>query len=333
MKILVTGGGGFLGRHIVDRLLARGDAVTVLGRRDYPDLAARGVTCSQGDIADSAAVKTAAAGVDAVMHVASLAGIWGAYQTYYNTNVVGSENVLYAAKENGIDRIVYTSTPSVVHGGDGIDGGDESLPYPDHYLTPYAETKSIAEQLLLRANGPDLAVTAIRPHLIFGPGDTQLIPKLLDRAKTGKLKQIGDGKNLIGVSYVENVADAHILALDHLQPEKGSAGQAYFINEPEPVNCWRFINSLVRRAGMKEVARRVPFGLAYNAGWLCEKIWALLGRQDDPPVTRFLATQLATSHWFKTDKARQQLGWQSKHSLDEGVEKMLASMGYSKGKE
>lgn len=327
MKILVTGGGGFLGRHIVDRLLARGDAVTVLGRRDYPDLVARGVTCINGDIADYAAVKTVATGVDAIMHVASLAGIWGAYKTYYNTNVVGSENVLKAAKELGVAKVVYTSTPSVVHGGDGIDGGDESLPYPDHYLTPYAETKSIAEQLLLGANSPDLAVTAIRPHLIFGPGDTQLIPKLLARAKTGKLKQIGDGTNLIGVSYVENVADAHILALDNVD----SAGQVYFINEPKPVNCWQFINSLVRGAGLKEVTRRVPFGLAYNAGWLCEKIWAILGRQDDPPVTRFLATQLATSHWFKTDKAQQQLGWRPKYSLEEGVAKMLASMGYSKG--
>ncbi len=324
MKILVTGGGGFLGRHIVDRLLARGDQVTVLGRRDYPDLATRGVTCCQGDIADYAAVKTAATGANAIMHVASLAGIWGAYKTYYDTNVIGSENVLKAASELGIAKIVYTSTPSVVHGGDGIDGGDESLPYPDHYLTPYAETKSIAEQLLLRANSPDLAITAIRPHLIFGPGDTQLIPKLLARAKTGKLKQIGDGTNRISVSYVENVADAHILALDNPR----SAGQVYFINEPEPVNCWQFINSLARGAGLKEITRKVPFSLAYNAGWLCEKIWALLGKQDDPPVTRFLATQLATNHWFKTDKAQKELGWQPNLSLGEGVKKMLASMGY-----
>lgn len=326
MRVLVTGGGGFLGSHIVDLLLKRGDEVAVFGRRDYPELAAREVRCFRGDLADAGAVRLAVDGSDAVVHAASLAGIWGDRRVYYRTNVTGAKNVLDAARAHGVERLLYTSTPSVVHGGDGIEGGDESLPYPDHFLTPYAETKAIAEKTLLAANGPDLAVAAIRPHLIFGPGDTQLIPKLLARAKSGRLKRVGDGTNRISVSYVENVADAHLLALDQLGPGGKAAGQVYFVNQPEPVNCWDFINSLVVGAGIPAIRKSVPFGLAYRAGWLCEKAWALMGRKDDPPVTRFLAAQLATSHWFKTDKAQRELDWRPRFTLEEGVRRLLDSI-------
>ena len=326
MKVLVTGGGGFLGSHIVSALLARGHEPIAFGRREYPALAARGVRCVRGDLADAEAVKAAVRGCDAVVHSAAIPGIWGKYDTYYRANVLGTQNVVDAVRAHGVGRLLYTSTPSVVHGGDGIDGGDESLPYPDHYLTPYAETKARAEKLVLAAHSPELAVAAIRPHLIFGPGDTQLIPKLLARARTGKLKRIGDGTNRISVSYVENVADAHVLALEHLRRGGSAAGQVYFVNEPEPVNCWDFINSLIRGAGVPEVTKSIPFSLAYKAGWVCEKLYALFGRQEDPPVTRFLATQLATSHWFRTEKAQRDLGWRPRVSLEEGIRRMLESM-------
>ncbi|MCC8165984.1 MAG: NAD-dependent epimerase/dehydratase family protein, partial [Planctomycetes bacterium] len=145
---------------------------------------------------------------------------------------------------------------------------------------------------------PDLTTAAIRPHLIFGPGDTQLIPKLLARAKAGTLRIIGDGRNRISVSYVLNVADAHLLAYDRLAPDSPVAGQAYFINEPEPVNCWDFINRIVTGAGLPRITKSVPAGVAYAAGWLCEMAGKLTRRRDDPRLTRFLVTQLSTDHWF-----------------------------------
>lgn len=324
--ILVTGGGGFLGRHIVEKLLARGKSVRVLGRRDYPDLTARGVDCRKCDLADGEAVRRTASGCTGIIHTAAIPGVWGDYEIYRQANLVGTQNVIDAAVAAGVTRLVYTSTPSVVHGGDGIAGGDESLPYPERYLTPYADTKAKAEQLVLAANSPDLSTAAIRPHLIFGPGDTQLIPKLLARARTGQLRRIGDGKNLISVSYVENVADAHLKALDKLHPGSPVAGQAYFINEPEPVNCWDFINRIVTGMGLPKITKSVPYRLAYAAGWAMEAAGKITGRKEDPRVTRFLAAQLATNHWFRVDKAMRELDWSPSVSLDVGVDKMLADM-------
>ncbi len=324
--ILVTGGGGFLGRHIVDKLLQRGEGVRVFGRRDYPDLARRGVECRRGDIADPDDVRSAAQGCSAILHTAALPGVWGTYDLYRRANYVGTGNVLDAARSLGIGKVVYTSTPSVVHGGRGIAGGDETLPYPDRYLTHYAATKAAAEQLVLAANSPALATAAIRPHLIFGPGDTQLIPKLLARAKAGQLRVIGDGRNRISVSYVENVADAHLAALDRLAPGSPVAGQVYFVNEPEPVVCWDFINRIVVGAGLPRVTASVPAGLAYAGGWLCEMLGVLTARREDPRLTRFLVSQLSTDHWFRVDKARRELGWEPRVSLDDGLARMLADI-------
>ncbi len=321
--VLVTGGGGFLGSHIVRKLLARGDAVRVLGRRDYPALAALGADCRRGDVADPEVAGRAVAGCRAVVHTAAIPGVWGDYQIYYRANYLGTKNIVDAALANGVSRLVYTSTPSVVHGGRDIEGGDESLPYPDQYLTPYAATKAMAEKLVLGQDRARLAAAAIRPHLMFGPGDTQLIPKILARAKTGRLRRVGDGRNLVSVGYVENVADAHILALDRLSPDSPALGQAYFVNEPEPVNCWDFIDRIVTGAGCRPAGKGVPYPVAYAAGWLCEKAFSLLGRKEDPPLTRFLADQLATSHWFRVDKARRDLGWEPKVALWDGVGKTL----------
>lgn len=327
--ILVTGGGGFLGRHIVRLLARRGDGVRVLGRRAYPDLAAAGIDCVRGDAADADVVRTAAAGCAAIIHTAAIPGVWGGYSLYHRANVVGTENVIAAAKAHGISRLLYTSTPSVVHGGEGISGGDESLPYPETYLTHYAATKALAEKLVLGANSPALATAAIRPHLMFGEGDTQLIPKLLARARAGQLRIIGDGTNRVSVSYAPNVADAHLAALDKLYPGSLVAGQAYFVNEPEPVNCWDFINRIVTGAGLPAVTRRVPAAVAYAAGWLCEKWGGLVRQKTDPRLTRFLVTQLSTDHWFRTDKARRDFGWEPRVGLDEGITRMQASFAAS----
>lgn len=324
--ILVTGGGGFLGRHIVARLRERGERVRVLGRRDYPDLALLGVECLRGDVADQEIVRRAAAGCRAIFHTAAIPGVWGPYRMYHQANFIGSRNVVEAATAAGVRTLVYTSTPSVVYGRRAIDGGDESLPYPDEYLTAYAATKALAERLVLGANSDRLRTLAIRPHLLFGPGDTQLIPKLIERARAGKLMRVGDGRNLISVSYVGNVADAHLAALDTLEAGSGAAGRAYFVNEPEPVNCWDFINRILRGVGLPEIRRGVPFAAAYGAGWLLEKTYGLLRLPGEPRITRFLATQLATSHWFVVDRARRELGWNPRVGFDEAVELMLADM-------
>jgi nucleoside-diphosphate-sugar epimerase len=315
----VTGGGGFLGRHIVRKLRERGFSVRVAGRRAYPDLAAGGVECVRADVADAEAVRNACAGVAAVFHVASRSGIWGPRSVYHRDNVLGAENILAACRHNGVRRLVYTSTPSVVYGDGPIEGGDESLPYPRRYLTPYAATKAEAEQMILAANGDGFRTCALRPHLVWGPGNDQLIQKLIWRARNGRLAQVGDGKNRISVSYVENVADAHVAALDALANGTGAAGKAYFVNDTEPVLCWEFIRRILECAGAPYPKRRVPLWLAYGFGAVCEAAGRLTGRKADPVMTRFLAMQFATSHWFRTDAARRDLGWSPAVSLDEGL--------------
>lgn len=325
MKALVTGGGGFLGRHIVSRLRARGDAVRVLGRRDYPDLAAAGVECVRGDVADAAAVAAACAGVDAAFHVASLAGVWGKRENYFNANVAGTKNLLQACAAQGVGRLVYTSTPSVVYGREPICGGDESLPYPEKYLTHYAATKAEAERLVLAADRAGLRTCALRPHLIWGPGDTNLVPRIADRARSGRLARIGRGDNLISVTYVENAAEAHLAACDRLRPGSPVCGQAYFINEKEPVNCWEFIGSILATLGLPPARRAVGARAAYAAGAACEAVYALLGREAEPPLTRFVALQLSTSHWFKIDRAERELGWTPAVTVAEGLRRMAAA--------
>ncbi|MDR3210351.1 MAG: NAD-dependent epimerase/dehydratase family protein [Planctomycetota bacterium] len=324
-SVLVTGGGGFIGRHIVMKLLAKGYPVTVLGRRHYPDLASQGVRCLLGDLQDGMAVKQAADGCQAIIHTAGLAGLGLRPQPFYLANVLGTRHVLQAARELGISRLVYTSTPSVVYDAAGIEGGDESLPYSRAFLSPYAASKAEAEQMVIASNSPTLLTSAIRPHLVFGPGDNHLIPGIFERAKTGRLRQIGNGSNLVSVSYVEDVAESHLLALESLGGNRKAAGQVYFINQPEPVNCWDFINSLLIKEGLPRVSRHLAYSLALPAGWLVENTYRLLGRRTDPPLTRFLVSQLATSHWFKTSKAERDLGWRPRVGLAAGLERLFAA--------
>src|SRR5438105_1104494 len=218
MRALVTGGGGFLGGAIVRLLRDRGDDVRSFSRQCYPALDGLDVEQIQGDVADAAAVDRAVAGCDVVFHVAAKAGVWGPTDEYYRANVVGTENVITACRKHGVRRLVFTSSPSVVTTGHDIAGGDESLPYPKHYLADYPRTKAAAERLVLAANGPNLATVALRPHIIWGPGDNHLIPRLIEGARAGKLRQVGDGTNRTDVTYVENAATAHLLAAERLRP-------------------------------------------------------------------------------------------------------------------
>ena len=309
MKILVTGGGGFVGSYVIERLLARGYSVRSIGRTAQPHLEAQGVEVVCGDLTDAAVVLSACEGVDAVFHVAARAGVWGSWESYYQPNVVGTRNVVAACREQGVGRLVYTSTPSVVFNGDPISGGDESLPYGKNWLCHYAHTKAIAEKEALAANSGTLRVVALRPHLIFGPGDPHLLPRVIDSVKAGRLKIVGDGASRVDVSYVGNVADAHIDAFDALESGKG-AGRAYFISQGESVELWPWVNSILEGLGHAPLTKRIPLPVAYGVGALCEGVWKVLGRRNDPPITRFVAVELAKDHYFDISAARRDLGYE-----------------------
>lgn len=318
MKILVTGGGGFVGGYIVERLLARGYAVRSIGRSPQPELVAKGVEVVCGDLTDATAVSAACEGVGAVFHVAARAGVWGSWESFYGPNVIGTRNVLSACRKWQVKRLVYTSTPSVVFNGDSIRGGDESLPYGKNWLCHYAETKALAEQEALAANSEKLQVVALRPHLIFGPGDPHLLPRVVESVKAGRLRIVGDGSAKVDVSYVGNVADAHLDAFDALERGKG-AGQAYFISQGEPVDLWSWLNSILEGLGQPPLTQKIPRPLAYGIGALCEGVWKVLRRRTDPPITRFVAVELAKDHYFDIRKAQHVLGYQPRVPMNEAL--------------
>jgi len=318
MKILVTGGGGFVGGYIVERLLARGYAVRSIGRSPQPELVAKGVEVVCGDLTDATAVSAACEGVDAVFHVAARAGVWGSWESFYGPNVIGTRNVLSACRKWQVKRLVYTSTPSVVFNGDSIRGGDESLPYGKNWLCHYAETKALAEQEALAANSEKLQVVALRPHLIFGPGDPHLLPRVVGSVKAGRLRIVGDGSAKVDVSYVGNVADAHLDAFDALERGKG-AGQAYFISQGEPVDLWPWLNSILEGLGQPPLTQKIPLPLAYGIGALCEGVWKVLRRRTDPPITRFVAVELAKDHYFDIRKAQHVLGYRPRVPMNEAL--------------
>lgn len=322
MEVLVTGGGGFLGQAIIRRLIARGDHVRSLQRSDVPELAACGVQLIQGDISDAAVVRQAVANCEAVLHVAAKAGVWGPYEDYHRANVTGTENVIKACQAEGVHRLVYTSSPSVVFHGQDEEGVDESIPYPQRYLTSYPRTKAAAEQMVKSANGSQLATTSLRPHLIWGPGDNHLIPRLVQRARSGKLRRVGNGKNLVDATYIDNAADAHILALDVLQPGSPNAGKAYFIANGEPMPLWNLIDRLLACAGLPPLRNSISAAAAYSIGALLELAYTATGRRDEPPMTRFVARQLSTSHWFCLDAARRDFGYVPKVSVEEGLQRL-----------
>lgn len=323
MKALVTGGGGFLGGAIVRQLISRGDRVTSLSRRRYPALDALGVEQHEADIADPQAVLCAAAGCDCVFHVAAKAGIAGRYRSYYRTNVTGTANVLAACRAQGVRRLVYTSSPSVVFDGRDMEGVDESVPYPHHYEAAYPQTKAIAEQMVRAANSLELATVCLRPHLIWGPGDNHLLPRLIARARAGRLRRIGKANKLIDSVYIDNAAIAHVLAAARLRPESPVAGKVYFITNGEPLPLWGLVERILATAGLGPVTRSVPFVLAYAAGWVLEKLYALRSGEHEPPMTRFLAHELTAAHWFDISAARRDLGYEPTVPIEEGLRRLL----------
>ncbi|MBC8160362.1 MAG: NAD-dependent epimerase/dehydratase family protein [Roseiflexaceae bacterium] len=326
MRALVTGGNGFIGRYIVEQLLARGDEVRVVGRGEYPKLRALGVECVRADLAAEAPLGAALTGCDVVFHVAAKAGVWGPWLDYYRNNVSATQHILRQAVRAGVPKFVFTSSPSVVFGAESVEGADESRPYPSRYLAPYPHTKALAEQWVLRQR--DILTTAIRPPLVWGPRDTNILPRIVARAKAGRLRQIGDGTNLVDVTYVENAADAHLAAADRLHAGSPLQGRAYFIGQEEPVQLWTFINTLLRLVGVREVPTKpaIPYALAHQAAALIEDGYRLTRQREEPPFTRLLVAQLANARYFDLSAARRDLGYGPRISTAEGLQRTAAAL-------
>jgi nucleoside-diphosphate-sugar epimerase len=324
MKALVTGGGGFLGGAIVRRLLDQGWSVRTLQRGHYAQLEALGVEQIRGDISDAEVVGTAVEGVELVFHVAAKVEPWGPYPPFYRTNVVGTENVLAAMRRHGAPKLVYTSTPSVIHSGGDLVGVDESAPYPDTFEAAYPHTKALAEMAVLAANDGEFATIALRPRLIWGPGDTNLVPQLVERARAGKLRFVGDGSNLVDTVYIDNAVDAHMLAAEHLVPGAVCAGKAYFISNGEPWPMKKVINSILDAAGLPPEERSVPLRTAMVAGAVFEALFKILPSEKGPRMNRFMARNMATAHWFDITAARRDLGYEPRVSMEEGLVRLKA---------
>lgn len=325
MIALVTGGGGFLGGAIVRQLVARGDTVRSLSRADYPWLKALGVTTIASDL--NADLTSAVEGCDVVYHVAAKAGIWGDYREYHQINTLGTQNVILACQRAGVPRLVYTSSPSVVHSGGDMENIDESAAYPAHFEAPYPATKAEAERSVLAANCGSLATVALRPHLIWGPGDNHLVPRIIARARSGRLRRIGNRVCLVDSTYIDNAADAHRIACDRLTPNSPIGGKAYFIANGEPLPLWDLIDKILATAGLPPITKSVPRQLASLAAIACEGLYTLMGRREEPPMTRFLVNQLSTAHWFNLSAARRDLGYDPQVSIEEGLKRLAASFG------
>lgn len=324
MKILVTGGSGFLGQALCVALKNRGYEVTSYQRTFYPALEKMRVQQILGDLADRQAVINACAGHDAIFHNAAKAGAWGSYKSYYDANVVGTDNVLAACREHGIKKLVYTSTPSVTHAGrTPVEGGNEiNTAYGKNFKAPYPATKTIAEKNVLASNSSTLATVALRPRLIWGPGDTQLLPRLVDRAKAGRLKFIAGGFNKMDTTYIDNVVYAHLQAFDHLDIGANCAGNAYFISNGEPKPVRDTVNALLKAANAPQVSGSIPYGVAYAVGALLEAAWHVLPLKGEPPMTRFLAEQLSTPHWYDISAAKRDFNYVPQVSTEEGLRRL-----------
>lgn len=319
MHVLVTGGGGFLGSSICRQLGASGHKVTAFQRTPATHLADSGVTSIEGDVRDRDAVAAALEGCDAVIHCAARAGIWGEAEPYQSTNVEGTANVLEACRQLGVGCLVYTSSPSVVMDGRDIEGGDESLPLVTQPLTAYQASKIQAEAMVREANGPGLRTVVLRPHMMWGPGDPHLLPRLIDRAVNDRLFLPAPGKKA-DLVFVENAARGHIQALQELATSGRCAGNVYFVTNNEPQEQGTFILRLLETAGVRARIRRIPPRLAKLVGTVMEHAFKLLRIDREPLLVRFTAAQLCASHWFDCSAARRDFGYVAPISVEQGLE-------------
>ena len=326
-RILVTGGGGFLGRAIVEQLLERGEQVSTIARSDYPEIRELGATTFQGDLGERAALDEAFANQDVVIHTAAKAGVWGDRADFVRSNVTATENVIDACRSHGVRKLVFTSSPSVTFdGGDAKNAGND-VPYPDEFLAHYPETKAKAEQLVLAANGPDLLTTSLRPHLIWGPRDPHLVPRVVASAKEGKLKIVGDGQNVVDITYVDNAAVAHLQALDALTShEAAPAGTPYFISDDAPVVLWDWINGVLGELGIAPVQKKVSPKMAFFAGSVLESAFSTFGLSGEPRMTRFVAQQLGTSHYYDMGPAKRDFSYKPLVDPTVGMQRLMQDL-------
>jgi nucleoside-diphosphate-sugar epimerase len=334
--VLVTGGTGFLGRRLVERLLAEGRRVAILGRTPAPDLEQRGVRFIRASLDDATAVAAACAGVETVFHTAAKVGVFGRTEDFFRTNVLGTRALLAGCRAHGVARLVHTSTPSVVYNGRALAGADESLPLTTRCPSPYPLTKALAEREVLAANSPALRTIALRPHLVWGVGDPHLVPRVLARARAGRLRIVGDGANRVDMVHVDNAVDAHLLAeraLAECHPMGDTSvtrrrvdGRAFFITNGEPVALWAWINQLLVALGEPPVTKKLSLPAAHAAGAACELLWRLLPLRGEPPMTRFIAAELAKDHWFDLTAARRDLGYVPRVTMAAGTAALVAHL-------
>ncbi|WP_054690328.1 NAD-dependent epimerase/dehydratase family protein [Desulfosarcina cetonica] len=326
-NILVTGGGGFLGSAIIRQLVAQGHRVTSFSRRSHPHLDALGVRQLRGDIVNAGAVKDAVREKDAVFHVAAKAGVWGPADAYYPVNVTGTRHVITACRSCRVPMLIYTSSPSVVFNGKDMAGIDESVPYPTRYHAHYPRTKAMAEQLVRAAADDQLRTITLRPHLIWGPGDNHLAPRII--ARSHRLRQVGDGRNRVDTIYIDNAAHAHLLAMEALQHHPELSGRVYFISDDAPIALWEMVNRILAAGGKGPVTRTLSPAMAYAIGTLLEGTYHLFGIRHEPIMTRFVARELATAHWFDISAAKRDLGYTAGISIDTGMQRLKAWLAES----
>ncbi len=321
--VFVTGAGGFLGLVICQRLIAAGINVTGFARSSYPELEQLGVSMIKGDLADENSVVSAMKNCDMVFHVASKAGVWGSKVSYFEPNVKGTENVIAGCRQHGIKYLIYTSTPSVTFNGEDENGIDESAPYAAQFMNHYGHSKAIAEKNILESNSELLKTVALRPHLIWGPNDPHLIPRVIERAKAGRLKLVGYTDKLVDTIYVDNAAYGHLLAaLDITLSEPKTQGKAYFLSNDEPITMAEMLNKILATEHLPKVTSRIPVNLAYLVGGVLEAVYKLLNMQQEPLMTRFVAKQLSCSHHYDISAAKRDFGYKALVSIDEGMKRL-----------
>ncbi|NNN05710.1 MAG: NAD-dependent epimerase/dehydratase family protein [Elusimicrobia bacterium] len=322
MRALVTGGGGFLGGALARRLRERGDDVRVFGRGQYPELEALGIDAARGDLADAEAVAAACEDRDTVFHVGAKVGLWGAYEDYFATNVTGTRNVLRACSRHGVRKLIFTGSPSVVFDGSDVEGVNESAPYPKNFDSHYSRTKALSEEMVLAANHEKLATVSLRPHLVWGPGDRHLLPRVVSRARAGRLFRIGTDNKRVDTIFIDDAVEAHVQAALHLSPSSEIAGKAYFLSAGDPRPIWEIVARMLAAAGLPPPRRAVPKRLAFAAAEACEGVWRALRLNSEPPLTRFLVLQLTTAHWFDISAAHRELDWAPRVSIEAGMERL-----------
>lgn len=326
-KILVTGGSGFVGQALAISLAEQGHQVIAVSRKPNQKLLQHGIELVSCDLSKKDEIDSISlAGVETIFHTAAYVKMWGKYQDFYKTNFLGTKFLLEKAKVAGVKKFIYTSSPSVIADGTDLKGINEAYSYPKKYKAYYPQTKSLAERFVLANNSKDFKTLSLRPHLIWGPGDTNLIPTIIAKAKSGKLKIIGTGNNKVDICYIEDCVSAHLCAYQALDNNPKASGKAYFVSQGEPVLLWDWINQVLELNNLPKVTTKIPFKLAYALATILELVARVIPNSPEPLLTRFLVSEMATDHYFDLTRAKELLGFEPKYSVKSGMEKTFSKL-------